>query len=389
MKYNFDEIIPRRGTGCVKWDHDADPEMLPLWVADMDFRAATPILQAMQRRLDHGIFGYVQVPDSYYQAVIQWFARRHNWNIQREHMLYTIGVVPAIAAILQALTVPGDGVIMQTPVYNCFYSCLRNAGNVLVDNPLVRRDNHYEIDFTDFEQKIIGHKPKIFLLCNPHNPVGRVWTPEELTRLGDICLRHGVFVISDEIHNEIVMPGFRYTPFASLSDKFAQNSAVCISASKSFNIAGLQLADIVVPDSQRRALIDKQININETCDVNPFGVVAHEAAYSEEGEEWLRQLMSYIHGNYQFLCKFISENMPQIQVTKLEGTYLAWIDCSSLGYTSDQLEQLLRQKAHVMYSAGHVYNPTEIPFLRINLACPKTVLEQSLQKFRTFFEENG
>ena len=389
MKYNFDEIIPRRGTGCVKWDHDADPEMLPLWVADMDFRAATPILQAMQRRLDHGIFGYVQVPDSYYQAVIQWFARRHNWNIQREHMLYTIGVVPAIAAILQALTVPGDGVIMQTPVYNCFYSCLRNAGNVLVDNPLVRRDNHYEIDFTDFEQKIIGHKPKIFLLCNPHNPVGRVWTPEELTRLGDICLRHGVFVISDEIHNEIVMPGFRYTPFASLSDEFAQNSAVCISASKSFNIAGLQLADIVVPDSQRRALIDKQININETCDVNPFGVVAHEAAYSEEGEEWLRQLMSYIHGNYQFLCKFISENMPQIQVTKLEGTYLAWIDCSSLGYTSDQLEQLLRQKAHVMYSAGHVYNPTEIPFLRINLACPKTVLEQSLQKFRTFFEENG
>lgn len=389
MKYNFDEIIPRRGTGCVKWDHDADPEMLPLWVADMDFRAATPILQAMQRRLDHGIFGYVQVPDSYYQAVIQWFARRHNWNIQREHMLYTIGVVPAIAAILQALTVPGDGVIMQTPVYNCFYSCLRNAGNVLVDNPLVRRDNHYEIDFTDFEQKIIDHKPKIFLLCNPHNPVGRVWTPGELTRLGDICLRHGVFVISDEIHNEIVMPGFRYTPFASLSDKFAQNSAVCISASKSFNIAGLQLADIVVPDSQRRALIDKQININETCDVNPFGVVAHEAAYSAEGEEWLRQLMSYIHGNYQFLCKFISENMPQIQVTKLEGTYLAWIDCSSLGYTSDQLEQLLRQKAHVMYSAGHVYNPTEIPFLRINLACPKTVLEQSLQKFRTFFEENG
>ena len=259
---------------------------------------------------------------------------------------------------------------------------------MLVDNPLVRRDNHYEIDFADFEQKIIDHKPKIFLLCNPHNPVGRVWTPEELTRLGDICLRHGVFVISDEIHNEIVMPGFRYTPFASLGDKFAQNSAVCISASKSFNIAGLQLADIVVPDSHRRALIDKQININETCDVNPFGVVAHEAAYSEEGEEWLRQLMEYVHSNYEFLCQYLADNLPQVSVTRLEGTYLAWLDCSALGIPSLELGHLLQQKIHVWFTPGHEYSTSENYFLRVNLACPNATLRLALRKFCTFLKEN-
>ena len=238
MKYNFDEIIPRHGTASMKWDACDDPEMLPLWVADMDFRAAPCIIDAMQRRLNHGIFGYVDVPESYYEAVIQWFARRHNWQIQREYILYTIGVVPAIAAILQSITRPGDKVLIQTPVYNCFYSCLRNAGNVLVENPLLYNDNYYTIDFEDFERKIVEERPKVFLLCNPHNPACRVWTRDELSRVGRICLKHNVFVISDEIHNELVMPGLHYTPFASISPEFAQNSAVCISASKSFNLAG-------------------------------------------------------------------------------------------------------------------------------------------------------
>lgn len=385
MTYNFDQIIPRRGTDCVKWDECPDPDMLPLWVADMDFPAAPCIQQALQRRLDHGVFGYVHVPESYYQAIIRWFSRRHGWKMQREHILYTIGVVPAIAAILQALTRPGDKVLIQTPVYNCFFSCLRNAGNILVENPLVYKDRHYEIDFDDFERKIVTEGVKVFLLCNPHNPAGRVWTREELTRLGNICLQHGVFVISDEIHNELVMPGYHYTPFASISPAFAENCAACISASKSFNIAGLQLADIVLADADKRARIDKQININETCDVNPFGIVAHEAAYSEEGEKWLTQLMEYIHGNYQYLAQFLSENMPQIALTRLEGTYLAWIDCAAFGLTSRDLETRLREEAHVWFTAGEAYNPSGSTFLRINLACPRSILAEALQRFHIFY----
>ena len=389
MKYNFDEIIPRRGTNCVKWDCSDDPEMLPLWVADMDFRVAPCIQQAMQRRLDHGVFGYVKVPESYYQSIIRWFSRRYGWTIQREEILYTIGVVPAIAAILQSITRPGDKVLLQTPVYNCFFSCLRNAGNVLVENPLVCRDRHYEIDFDDFEQKIIDHQPKAFLLCNPHNPVGRVWTREELSRMGEICLRHGVFVISDEIHNELVFPGLHYTPFASISPDFAQHSAVCTSSSKSFNIAGLQCANITVRDAHVRELIDKGININETCDVNPFGVEALQAAYTEEGEEWLAQLMEYLHGNYQFLCRFFADHLPQLPVTRSEGTYLAWVDCAALGHTSVELEELLRTEAHVWFTNGQAYNPSGSTFIRINFACPRAILDEALQRFYKYLKKTS
>ena len=384
MNYNFDEIIPRRGSNCIKWDLSDDPQMLPLWVADMDFRAAPFIQRALQRRLDHGVFGYVHVPESYYQSIINWFSRRHGWTIHRDEILYTTGVVPAIAAILQSITRPGDKVLMQTPVYNCFFSCLRNAGNVLVENPLVYENKTYHIDFEDFERKIISEQPKVFLLCNPHNPAGRVWTRDELTRMGDICLRHGVFVISDEIHNELVMPGYHYTPFASISDDFAQHSAVCTSASKSFNVAGLQCANIIVRDAHVRALIDKGININETCDLNPFGVVALQAAYTEEGEEWLRQLMQYIHGNYEYLCQFIAEHMPQLVVTRLEGTYLAWVDCAALGMPSVDLERELQTKAHVWFTNGQAYNPSGSTFLRINLACPRSILAEALVRFSSF-----
>ena len=388
MKYNFDEIIPRRGTNCVKWDRCDDPQVLPLWVADMDFRAAPCIVDALQHLLDHGVFGYVDVPESYYETVIRWFSRRHDWHIQRQDMLYTTGVIPAIAAILQSLTKPGDKVLILTPVYNCFYTCIRNAGNVLVESPLKYENHRYSIDFEDFERKIIEQQPKIFLQCNPHNPAGRVWTREELTRLGDICLRHNVYVISDEIHNELCMPGYHYTPFASLSPEFAQNSAICISASKSFNIAGLQLACIVAADVHARAKIDKGINVNETCDVSPFAIVAHKAAYSQEGEEWLRQLMEYIHGNYEYLCRFMKENLPQIGVTQCEGTYLVWLDCTQIGIPSHKLEPLLREKAHVWFTGGHIYSTSENYFMRVNLACPRAILVQALQNFCTFIEES-
>ena len=388
MKYDFDEIIPRRGTNCVKWDESDDSDLLPLWVADMDFKAMPGIIKAMQRRLDHGIFGYVHVPESYYQSIINWFSHRHGWTMQREHILYTIGVVPAIAAILQSLTRPGDKVLVQTPVYNCFFSCIRNAGNVLVESPLVCRDRHYEIDFEDFERKIVDEEVKVFLLCNPHNPAGRVWTREELTRMGDICLKHGVFVISDDIHNELVMPGYHYTPFASINSEFAEHSAVCTSASKSFNIAGLQISNITVPDSRLRALIDRGININETCDVNPFGVEALQAAYTPEGEEWLTQLMEYIHGNYQYLCHFMEENLPQLPVVRIEGTYLAWVDCAALGIPSKKLEALLRTEAHIWFTAGQVYCPSGSTFLRINMACPRAILNEALQRFLTFCKKS-
>ena len=388
MRYNFDEVIPRRGTNSMKWDASADPDMLPLWVADMDFRAAPCIMEAMQRRLDHGIFGYVQVPRSYYEAVAAWFSRRHGWQMQPEHIIYTSGVLPALAAILQTQTLPGDKVMVQTPVYNCFFSSIRNAGCQTVASPLVYKDSTYHIDFEDFERVIVEEGVKVFLLCNPHNPAGRVWTREELTRMGSICLKHGVFVISDEIHCELVMPGHRYVPYASISPEFAAHCAVCTSPSKSFNIAGLQIANITVADARTRAQIDRGININETCDVNPFGVEALQAAYSPEGEEWLNQLLDYLHGNYEFLCRFMAEHLPQLKVTRLEGTYLAWIDCTALGIPSDKLEALLREKAHVRFSGGHAYDPKGNAFLRINLACPRSILNEALQRVLKLRVEN-
>ena len=380
MTYNFDEIVPRRGTDSLKWDATNDPAMLPLWVADMDFRAAPFIIEALQRRLDHGIFGYVQVPEAYYLSVINWFSRRHGWSMKREHMLYTTGVIPAIAAILQSITQPGDRVLLQTPVYNCFYSCLRNAGNVLVESPLICRDCRFEPDFDDFERQIVYNDVKVFLLCNPHNPVGRVWTPEELRRMGDICMKHDVFVISDEIHNELVMPGYRYTPFASLRPEYAPHCAVCTSVSKSFNIAGLQIANITIADNAVRRRVDRRININETCDVNPFGIDALQAAYTPEGEEWLRQLMEYIHGNYQLLCSFLEQYLPQVRVTRMEGPSLAWVDCAAIAPSSQNLSLLLRERAHVWFTPGTEYSPSGSSYLRINLACPRSLLTKALQQ---------
>ena len=274
MQYDFDEIIPRRGTNSYKWDN-APEGVLPLWVADMDFRTAKPVTDALQKRVEHGIFGYTKVPQEYYDSVIGWFGRRHGLHIGKDWIIYTSGVVPAISAILKAMTVPGDKVLLLTPVYNCFYSSIRNNGCEAASCPLVLTGDTYAIDFDDFEAKAADPQVKVFILCSPHNPSGRVWTREELARMGEICRKHGVFVISDEIHCELVYPGVRHIPFASLSEDFLMNSATCISPSKAFNIAGLQIANIVAADEEIRAKIDRAININEVCDVNPFGVIAH------------------------------------------------------------------------------------------------------------------
>ncbi len=382
MKYDFDKTIDRRATNSYKWD-SAPEGVLPMWVADMDFRTAPAIIDALQKRVAHGIFGYTRVPDAYYDAVTSWFSRRYGWDIDREWIIYTSGVVPAVSAVIKALTVPGDKVIVQTPVYNCFFSSIRNNGCEIVSNPLRRTADTYEMDFDALERCAADPRAKVMLLCNPHNPAGRVWTPDELTRLGNICLRNGVTVVADEIHCELVYQGFKYTPFASLSDAFMHRSVTCVSPSKAFNIAGLQIANIVAFDNDLRSRIDKAININEVCDVNPFGVAATIAAYNE-GEEWLNQLVDYLHGNYEAMAEFCRRELPEFPITRLEGTYLVWMDCSSLGMPSDALEHALLDDARLWLNAGTMYGAEGEGYMRWNIACPRSVMLDGLNRFLNF-----
>lgn len=382
MKYDFDKTIDRRATNSYKWD-SAPEGVLPMWVADMDFRTAPAIIDALQKRVAHGIFGYTRVPDAYYDAVTSWFSRRHGWDIDREWIIYTSGVVPAVSAVIKALTEPGDKVIVQTPVYNCFFSSIRNNGCEIVSNPLRRVGDTYEMDFDALERCAADPRAKVMLLCNPHNPAGRVWTPDELTRLGNICLRNGVTVVADEIHCELVYQGFKYTPFASLSDAFLHRSVTCVSPSKAFNIAGLQIANIVAFDNDLRSRIDKAININEVCDVNPFGVAATIAAYNE-GEEWLNQLVDYLHGNYEAMAEFCRRELPEFPITRLEGTYLVWMDCSSLGMPSDALEHVLLDDARLWLNAGTMYGAEGEGYMRWNIACPRSVMLDGLNRFLNF-----
>ena len=357
-----------------------------MWVADMDFRTAPCVIEALRSRVGHGVFGYEHVPDSYYDALVGWFSRRHGWLMKREWVIYTSGVVPAVSAIIKAMTSPGDKVLVQTPVYNCFFSSIRNNGCLLEDNRLVYADGTYTIDFEDFERKAADPSVKVFLLCNPHNPAGRVWTSDELRRMGDICLKHNVFVISDEIHCDLVMPGYKYTPFASLSEEFLMNSATCTAPTKTFNIAGLQIANITAADDSVRRRIDKAININEVCDVGVFGVTALTAAYTG-GEEWLDQLICYIKGNYDSLRDFLASNIPQIQAVRLEGTYLVWLDCSVLGKSSETITgELLSQKKLWLNSAG-MYGEHERQFVRMNIACPRSVMLKGLQLLADYVKD--
>ena len=377
--YDFDTIIPRRGTNSIKWDarppFDADTEgVIPLWVADMDFKAAPFIIDVLRKRVEHGVFGYVCVPDSYYEAVCRWFSGRHGWKVEKDWIIYTTGVVPALSAAVKALSRPGEKVILQSPVYNCFFSSVRNNGCEILDVPLLYHDGTYSYDFDGLERACADPAAKVMLLCNPHNPAGRVWTREELARVGDIARRHDVTVVSDEIHCEIVMPGFTYTPFASVSP---ENQACCVtlcSPSKSFNTASLQIANIITSNPEWRKLIDRAINVNEICDVNPFGVLALEAEYSPEGAEWLKEMNQYIYDNYLLLRKKLSD----WTVCKLEGTYLPWVDVSSLGLPTEKIEEELLRNYKVWVNAGAMYG-TE-GFIRINLATPRSVLAEGLDR---------
>lgn len=383
MKYDFDKINDRRGTCSYKWDGNSDPDMLPMWVADMDFQTAPVIIEALQSRVAQGIFGYTHVPYEYYEAVTGWFAKRHGWTFSRDWMLYLPGVVPALSAIIKALTEPGDKVLVQTPVYNCFFSSIRNNGCEIVSSPLRRIGNTYRIDFEDLDRKTSDPGVKLMILCNPHNPAGRVWTVEELKKTGEICIRNNVTVISDEIHCELVFPGHEYTPFASVSDEFLKHSVTCIAPTKAFNIAGLQIANIVAYDPEVRKRIDKAINVNEVCDVNPFGVIATIAAYND-GEDWLEQLLCYLKDNYDCFRKFCSENLPDFPVVNLEGTYLVWMDCSRLGIPSVRLEQELIKEAKLWLNEGTMYGAEGKGFMRWNIACPRSVMLEGLSRFKEF-----
>lgn len=381
MKYCFDELTNRRGTNAYKWDSCLDEETIPLWVADMDFRTFPGIIEVLKRRVEHGIFGYTKVPDAYYQSVTNWFGNRHHWHFPKEWILYTSGVVPAISAVIKAMTQPGDQVIVQTPVYNCFFSSIRNNECEIVSNPLIYEGQTYHIDFNDLEQKVANPKAKLLLLCNPHNPAGRVWTKDELMRIGEICVKHQIWVVSDEIHCEFVYPGHTYIPFASLSEEIQHHTITCNAPSKAFNTAGLQIANIICDNEEVRQKIDRAININEVCDVNPFGVEALMAAYTPDGAEWLRQLNAYLLDNYHMVQTFFQTHLPQFPVTVLEGTYLVWVDCSVCRIDSESImEHLLKHKVWV--NEGLMYGKEGEHFIRINLACPRQRLMQGLERIK-------
>ena len=378
MEYPFDELIERRDTGCVKWDEMSDANIIPLWVADMDFAVAPAIQEAVRKRAAHPVFGYTYVQDDYYEAVISWFLRRHHWTIQREWILYTTGVVPAMSCAVKALTMPGEKVLILSPDYNCFFSSIRNNGCEVAESILRREGNSFVVDWNDFEAKCVDEKTTVFLLCNPHNPTGRVWTRKELERMRDICHQHHVRIVSDEIHCELIIPGYQFCPMGTVDP----DAIILNSPSKSFNIAGLMMANIICQDAATRRRINRAININEVCDVNPFAPIAVKAAYNES-EEWIDELNQYLWQNYQTLDLFFSEELPQCKVCKLEGTYLVWIDVSALGIPVEQLCERLLNKGKVWVNPGTMYGTESGKgYIRINLACPRNRLIEGLKRIK-------
>lgn len=383
----FDTAPDRRGSGSYKWDSEAGAgDVIPLWVADMDFKTAPVVIEALRRRVEHGVFGYTLVDDEYYAALRGWFAERHGYTIDTRQVLYTSGVVPALSAIIKALTKPGEGVIVQTPVYNCFFSSIRNNGCRIVESPLIREKISgdtftYRMDFEDLERKAADPANTMLLLCNPHNPAGRIWNRDELKQVAEICRRNGVRVVSDEIHCELAMPGLEYTPYGTIDP----TGVICLSPSKAFNTAGLQIANIVCPDDSVRRAVDRAININEVCDVNPFGVVALKAAYSPEGAVWLNTLRGYLADNYRLTRDIISNELPGCPMALLEATYLPWIDVSSLGVPTEELEERLIREAGVWVNCGEMYGSGG--FIRLNIACPRERLREGLRRLVGFLKK--
>ena len=381
MKYDFDQIIDRRNTNSLKYDFAVEggrpADVLPLWVADMDFRAPEPVLDALRNAVEHGIFGYSEVKPDYYEALSRWFLERFSWQTQPEWLVKTPGVVFALAMAVRALTRPGDSVLIQPPVYYPFFSVIRDNGREVVENRLVYQNGRYSIDFEDFERKIAGKQVRLFILCSPHNPVGRVWTREELAQIGSICKKHGVFVVSDEIHCDFAFPEHAHTPFLAAHPDMAGQAMVCTAPSKTFNLAGLQVSNIWIPDGDIRKAFWKEIDRSGYSQLNGLGLAACQAAY-EGGGEWLDQCKAYLRGNLDFLRGFLAKSIPQVKLVEPEGTYFAWLDCAGLGLPKRELNDLIVNKAKLWLDAGHIFGGGAEQFQRVVLACPRATLEYAL-----------
>lgn len=396
MKINFDREIDRRGTQSVKWeyvpneDHSSiDPtdqffgeeRMLPMWVADMDFPAPPAVIEALEARARHGIFGYTTPSDSYFQAVGDWMRRRHGWEIDRRWIVTTPGVIPGLKAMVRTFSAKGEKVLIQPPVYHPFYHVIAGNERGLATNPLIYKNASYRMDYADLEEKLSDPSVKMVILCNPHNPIGRVWNKEELTRLGELCLAHDVLVVSDEIHCDLLFKGVKFTPFATLGEAFAQNAIICTAGSKTFNLAGLHHSNIIIPNPDLREAFKKTLERSSTFGNNLFGLAALEAAYSQ-GEEWLDQLLDYLDENRQYLEEFVAEFIPQIKVVKPEGTYLIWLDCRGLGLDKEGLEKFMREEARLYLDEGYIFGPEGEGFERLNIACPRSILVDALARLR-------
>lgn len=381
IHHDFDTVIDRKNTNSLKYDFAPErgmpADVLPLWVADMDFRAPQAVLDTLHRAVDHGIFGYSDVKADYYEAVSGWFSRRFGWEPRREWLVKTPGVVFAIAMAVRALTLPGDGVLIQPPVYYPFFSVIRGNGRRVVENPLVCRDGRYTIDFADFERKLAEHRVKLFLLCSPHNPVGRVWTLEELRRMGELCKKYGVYVLSDEIHCDFAFPEHPHHIFLSAVPELAEQTILCTAPSKTFNIAGLQVSNIWIPDKQIRTAFLQEIDRSGYSQLNSLGLAACQAAYAS-GEAWLDRCRAYMRENLDFLRSFLAERVPGIRLVEPEGTYFAWLDCSGLGLCRRELNDLIVYGAKLWLDAGHIFGGDGGQYQRMVLACPRATLEQAL-----------
>ncbi|MEI7830540.1 MAG: PatB family C-S lyase [Prolixibacteraceae bacterium] len=381
-KYSFDEIIPRKGTDCEKYDHlqshFGNGNAIPLWVADSDFRVPDFITSAIRYRADHEIYAYSFRPDGYYNSIIRWQHQKHNWPVEREMILPTQGIVSTLSSLIMAFTNEGDKVIIQPPVYTPFFSCVRDCGRIVIENPLVDRDGRYTFDFEDLISKI-DKETRLLILCNPHNPVGRVWTKEELEKLGDICLENNILIISDEIHSDLIFSGYHHLPLPLVSDRIAANCIVCMAPSKTFNIAGLATSFVIIPDRKIRQRFDHFLRTLHLKNGNLFGNIALEAAY-QFGMEWVIQQNEYLESNRDYMLKFFETKLPKIKMTYTESTYLAWLDFREYGLEEAEMNRLLIDTAEVVLNKGSIYGKEGVGFFRLNFACPRETLEEALTR---------
>ncbi len=382
-RYDFDRVIDRTGTASYKWDQSESlfgrKDILPLWVADMDFEAPREVVDAIVKRAEQGIYGYTFRTDAYYEAVQGWLSRRHGWDVKREWITSSPGVVPALSIAVLAYTQPGDGVILQSPVYYPFYDVIKMNGRVVVDNPLILKDGRFAFDYELLEQQAAAGA-KLLLLCSPHNPGGRVWTREELERIGEICLRHDVVIVADEIHHDLVLRGHKHTPLASISEALAQSSVTCIAPSKTFNLAGLQAAAAIIPNDELRRKYNYLLKTLSIHMESYFGLTAVETSYTY-GEEWLEQLIDYLEGNLATLVDYVERELPQLRVMKPEGTYMVWLDCRAISESPADLKKLMFEEAGVAFSEGSVFGKQGAGYLRVNLACRRALLQEALELF--------